>query len=410
MLKNIFRRYQREPLVYAAVLLFAAVLSVILCHMQKSQEDELKSFQETYHTVPVYFTVTDLDGSQLRGARSIEGWVVDLFIPRSYRISDLDFVRFIKELKIRMEIEAIPGEFEWLDQNDFFMKLSAAEAAPLVGISSVRVAQELTPEYNGEIHWCEGYGEEVLETEQLVCLVSDDYTGGDEVVLSVVHNDSNTGEKVLYTFTLTVVGHFKSDGTSRIYCPYLVAENICNKLHIKKEIYCISATLVDNDLLDELRETASLWFAEPTPGGALTPWGKFGYKNYPYAMDINDALLQHLMTTLKNIMTINRVSSVLIFVMSALAGFLVGFLVIRSRKREITLMRTLGCSNRRIYAEFALEQLLCILGGVLLGGGYTLWHPLWKLAAFTAINFVGLSTALIVFLNVNLLSTVKEDE
>ena len=46
MLTNIFRRYRREPLVNASVLIFAAVLSVILCHLQKSQDEELKSFDK----------------------------------------------------------------------------------------------------------------------------------------------------------------------------------------------------------------------------------------------------------------------------------------------------------------------------------------------------------------------------
>ena len=109
-------------------------------------------------------------------------------------------------------------------------------------------------------------------------------------------------------------------------------------------------------------------------------------------------------------MIVNRLSSALVFLMSALAGFLTGFLVIRSRKREIALMRTLGCSGRRICAEFASEQLACLFVGVLLGGSYALWRPLWKLALFAAINFAGLSTALIVFLNINLLSAMKEDE
>ena len=127
-------------------------------------------------------------------------------------------------------------------------------------------------------------------------------------------------------------------------------------------------------------------------------------------MDINDDLLQTLVVTMERSLTINRLSSALIFVMSAVAGFLTGFLVIRSRKREITLMRTIGCSGGRIYAEFALEQLACLCIGVLLGGSYAMWQPLWKIVLFAALNFVGLSAALIVFLNVNLLSTMKEDE
>ena len=408
MLKSIVRRYIREPLANIAVLVFAAVLAVILCHMQRSQEEELQSFRETYRSVPVYFSVTDLDGSQLRGARSIEGWVAELFFPNSRTTPN--FSKFVKDLKIRMKLEAKAGELSWTDQSDYYVQLNAAESVNLVGINALRVAKELTEECAGSVRWYEGYSETVLETEELICLVPEDYEGGDEVTLSFLYEDISTGEKKVYTCTLTVAGRYTATDVEDIYCPYFVLDQIHAKILKPRKILCLSATLTDNDLLEELRETASYWFAEPTPMGNKTPWGRFGYEHYLYALDINDRLLQELVTTMENSITINRLSSALIFVMSALAGFLTGFLVIRSRKREITLMRTLGNSNMRIYGEFALEQLLCILGGVLLGGGYALWNPLWKLAVFAAVNFVGLSAALIVFLNTNLLSTAKEEE
>ena len=411
MLKSIFRRYTREPLVNVAVLIFAAVLSVILCHMQRSQEEELQSFYETYRSVPVYFSVTDLDGSQIRGSNSIEGWVAELFFPDSQVYSD--FPRFVKDLKIRMEIQAWAGEISWDEKNqeEYFAQLNAAKRVDLVGINALRVAEELTEERGGSVLWYEGYGEEILEMEELVCLVPENYEGGDEVTLSFKYESESTGKRT-YNCTLTVVGRYtvQDSGVDDLYCPYVVLEQIHAKILKPKEIKCLSATLTDNDLLDELKETASNWFAEPNPMGRKTPWGKFGYEYYLYAMDINDRLLQELEATMERSLLINRLSSALIFVMSALAGFLTGFLVIRARKREITLMRTIGCSSGRIYAEFALEQFACLCAGVLLGGSYAMWQPLWKLTLFVTINFAGLSTALIVFLNTNLLSTAKEDE
>ncbi len=408
MLKRIIRRYTREPLANIAVLIFAAVLTVILCHLQRSQEEELQNFRETYRAVPVYFSVTDLDGSQLRGSRSIEGWVAELFFPNSRTTPN--FSKFVKDLKIRMELEAYVGEFSWEDQEDYYRQLNDAERVNLVGINALRVAERLTEEYAGSVRWYEGYSEEVLETEERVCLVSEDYEGSDEIALSFTHDDVSTGEKKVYSCTFTVVGRYSAMDVNDIYCPYFVLDQIYGKILKPRKILCLSATLADNNLLGELKETAPCWFAEPSPMGTKTPWGRFGYEYYLYAMDINDSLLKELVTTMENSITINRLSSTLIFAMSALAGFLTGFLVIRSRKREITLMRTLGNSNMRIYFEFALEQFLCLFAGVLIGGGYALWNPLWKLAVFAVVNFVGLSAALVVFLNSNLLSTMKEDE
>ena len=144
----------------------------------------------------------------------------------------------------------------------------------------------------------------------------------------------------------------------------------------------------------------------PSPNAA----GRDEVNGFYLALDINDYQLTQADLTLRNSMRVNELVTLLVFVASAVAGFLVGFLMIRTRKREITLMRTLGCSNGRIYVEFAWEQLLCILLGVLIGGGYTMWQPMWKLALFVVVMFVGLSAALIVFLNNNLLTTAKEEE
>ena len=73
-------------------------------------------------------------------------------------------------------------------------------------------------------------------------------------------------------------------------------------------------------------------------------------------------------------------------------------------------MRTVGASQRTIFAELSMEQMLCVVLGIILGGSYTLWQPIGNLVLFSIIYFAGLSTALIVFLRQNLLNTMKEDE
>ena len=410
MLRNIFRRYWREPLAYVAVLVFAAVLTVILCHLQRAHEAEQQSFHETYLSVPVYFSVTDLDGTRISSRQGISPWVADMFFQKNKLQPNIS--QFVKDLKIRLEISGIKGAVALDEENSFesyVAILEQAEYLTLAGISSVRVAEELTPEFSGDIRWYEGYGQEIFETEELVCLVPEEYEG-DEVAVSFFYDDTATGEKQVYTCTLSVIGRYTDLGNSTVYCPYFVVNQIYNRTYQTKRIRSISATLVNNNRLDELKSVAAYWFAEPNPLGESTEWGKFGYEYYPYALDINDRLLQELVDSMENSLTINRLASALIFAMSALAGFLTGYLVIRSRKREIALMRTLGCCDIGIYIEFALEQLLCLLLGVFLGGGYAIWQPLDRLLLFVVINFAGLSTALIVFLRANLLVSTKEDE
>ena len=73
-------------------------------------------------------------------------------------------------------------------------------------------------------------------------------------------------------------------------------------------------------------------------------------------------------------------------------------------------MRTLGASNIAVCAEFALEQLLCVVLGTGLGGSYALWTPIGRLCIFGVVYMTGLTIALLIFTRANLLATMKEDE
>ena len=84
--------------------------------------------------------------------------------------------------------------------------------------------------------------------------------------------------------------------------------------------------------------------------------------------------------------------------------------MIRNRKRDIALMRILGKSNVAVYWNFVLEQMSCIILGIIAGGAYNLWRPINRIAIFAMIYYIGLSAALAIFLRKNLLTTIKEDE
>jgi ABC-type antimicrobial peptide transport system permease subunit len=84
--------------------------------------------------------------------------------------------------------------------------------------------------------------------------------------------------------------------------------------------------------------------------------------------------------------------------------------MIRRRKRDIILMRTVGESNFRLYIGFVLEQMICVILGIAIGGAYYMWNPMDKLAIFAIAYFVALSFALVIFMSKKLIKNVKEDE
>ena len=162
----------------------------------------------------------------------------------------------------------------------------------------------------------------------------------------------------------------------------------------------------------EFRAEARRWFAEPNPLGEKTPYegNEFLQKYYPFALSINDELLQRAVATLQTSMTTNQICTAIVLGLAAASGFLIGFLMVRNRKKEIALMRTMGTPNRSIYVCFASEQMLCVALGIALGGSYNAWQPADRQGTLAATYFVGLTAALLLFLRENLLTTIKEDE
>ncbi len=410
MLKQIIRRVTRQSAFALAVTAFAMVLTVVLCHLHRSAQTELQNYQQSFEAVPVFMKVTDLDGSKLKRFDGLEGWVVDLFTQRGLTPN---LSPYVSQMHLRATVS---GQYYLTDEKGDYIrdergdKLLADQTT--TGISSTYVAEELTPGWGGKICWKDGYDESILLTEEFVLLVPQQLKDKQELELVFYHviaNDGNGVERLLEK-KFTVVGYYEDPGNTLLYCPFGAIDYVHGYLGKSKIIEAMGALLNDNHQLDALREVAAKWFAEPNPLGEKTPWGRFDFEYYLYALDIDDTMLKNLSASMKNNMRVNELASLVVFILSAGAGFLTGFLVIRSRKRELSLMRTLGASNAAIFLEFALEQLLCLAAGIFLGGCYFLWQPAGRLAIFGGIYAAGLAVALLIFLRKNLLKTIKEDE
>lgn len=394
MLKRMIRHIRREPVPALAVFLFTAVLSVLLCVLHQNRLREQEDYQRAFASVPVYFTVVDLDGTSLDD--TIVGWAANLFYSDSKLTPSLS--EFVQDLELKMQ-------YDTTTSNGYSMDVS--------GVTSIRLAPELTEDYGGSIAWAEGYDEAFFDSEAYVCLVPESFRDQKEVQLMFQYQNPDTmAEEIWYCQeTFAIAGYSSTTRTTQqIYMPYRALGKILAQIHAPHNLTGISATLNDNARLPQLREISDQWFARPNANGQQTAWGHYGYDCYPYALDINDTLLQNLNATMERSMGINRLSAAAIFCVAAGAGFLVGFLVIRARKRDIILMRTLGCSPRDIFAELTGEQALCAAAGILVGGSYAVWRPAGQLALFLAIYGAGLCGAVVIFLQNNLLSAIKEDE
>lgn len=392
MIKYTFKRLLREPLPRLAVILFTGIMALLLCVLQISMEREEKNRAYIYETVPVPVYITDLTGTQ-KDNLGIQQSTAYVFENR------LD--EYIGQISLKTRTNAT------------WMELDGTILPPqeLVGISNLAAAQELSQLGEDAVVWLNGYDETSLQQADLVCVLPQNLLLENvdipETVLfhfetTIYNSKKKQDEIVSIDLTFSVAGYHMNN--SRIYCPVANAVSVNWRMNYPVKYDSIRGILIDNYGIDALRETASEWFAEPQLTSDTTS------ERYSYALIIDDSQLRAADEAMERSYTINRICTAVVFALSASSGFVIGFLMVRSRKKEIALMRTMGTPNRSIYSGFTLEQMLCVILGIVLGGAYNQWQPMNRLGILTAIYFVGLTLALLIFLRKNLITTIKEDE
>lgn len=391
MISYLRARLRRRPVPSLAVLLFAAVLAFSLCALQNANEAAQERYEELYQTLPVKVSVTNLAGTKSDDL-AIPGWIYELFTGDG--LFTLNLNGFVTDLQARLR-----------------QSIAFGPGATLIGVSSLDIAHELSQENNGAVNWYPGYDPSVFGSEENVCIVPEAVAREmEEAELSFSHSTDALSPPRQYSCTLKIVGSYVSDmGNSMIFCPLSVTEDVFRGLGRDREIDAVSAMVKDNRKLDEFRKIAGFWFAEPNPTGAKTEWNYAGYQYYPYALDIDDSLLRTAAQSLENSLFINGLCTWLIFGLSAGAGFFISFLMVRQRKREIALMRTMGTAQGSIFLTLLAEHMLLVVLGITLGGVWFRWQPEDRLVTFGIVYLVGLVTALAVFLRNNLLLAIKEE-
>lgn len=401
MLTQIKNRFRRAPLMALCVVLLAAVLTAGLCGLEPLAMLQEQNYQQLCASVPIQLTVTNLSGTRSDDLDA-PSWVVNAFTSEHTKNGLYEYVHNV-QLKARQDAQlcSIGGK--------------EVGSTTLVGISGLNVSPELAQGNGALINWFPGFSEKSLATRQLCCLIPEkllpeDYDASAPLEVTMHFSFAYPYQPAFEAIMTFVVAGTHKVGTDNIYCPYAILEAIYNDLHKTAQIDAVCATLKDNSQLELVREISKNWFAEPNPIGEKTPWDYSYYFYYPYALRIDDSQLVTAERNLKVNLLLNEICSYLLVALSAAAGFFIGFLMIRQRKREIGLMRTLGTPEFSVYAGFVLEQMLCVLLGAALGGVAFSWQPVNRVLIFLGIYFVGLSAALLIFLNTNLLSTLKEAE
>ena len=436
-------------------LLFCIAASLILGVLNASNEAKMLKYEEELRSIPVTLTITTPTGRDtkmevLPSGKIIEKkvtllineWVMKLFKEYTpvffYDVSDakdsgearelkkevfptkLCLAEYVKDVKytIAMKIDKV---------SDY--SFGRADHYNMYGITSLSCDPYLSSE-ECEIAWYDGYDESIFGGNALVCLVPDgkvqqyDNGKGEAVVhktitssryqmidgkMEMVGTSSREGER-----TLKIVGTYTGGDFNSVYCPQPIVERMSEELETIYSVSALSATLADNSRLEEFREKASFCFLEPSPDNEEVPWGyyadTFHHDYYPLGLAIDDEALLALPDVTEDCARFAKIVKIGTIALSVIAGILAGYLIIRDNKSGILQKREAGRSNTVLCIGFMLEQLLCTIVGVAIGGAYFMWKPTEDYLIFAAVYFVALSLALAIFMSKRIIETITGDE
>ena len=384
---------RRKPFAAAAVFLFSGMIAVALCSLHSGIISAQKYYNEIYRQIRVRCTITNLTGDQ-SDSLNISPEIRTLFTG-DFAYGSAELMDLVEDVRTKASII-----FGW-DGDEYI----------LTAINSLQADPKLWPENGCTVFWNEGFGESIFSERGLKCIIpgelqkklrkqklSEDYFS--------VYLEAEYDWETDYEGEFEVAGVYQGGDEKTIYCAWETFLEIMGNTGRPVLADSLSATLKNNEDLQLFRQRAAEWFAEPDVNAA----GMSENNGYFFALDINDSQLKQAKQNLENGIAVNRIAAAAIFILSAGAGALAGFLIIRTRRHEIALMRTLGTTNMGIYTSFVMEQALCVIPGTAAGGAWFLWRPLYQLCLFAGVYFAGLSVTLWVFFRKNLLTIIKEDE
>lgn len=404
MLKYIIKRIKNGRMATVGAFLFAALMTFSLCGLHAASQNEIEKYEEAYRTIPVTMTVKSLTGIRSDGLE-LPQWVMKVF-------TDAPMDTLTKDMQVKMTMPAGADGVTAVLAGERTLAASA-----LIGLTAPELDKELS-RLDQPVTWLEGFDASLLESEgeELYVIVPESlYEELKQENISRLSfrfsydNAFDYFPRANIEREMQIVGTHAEESEGRFFCPYSTLFRIYKDVGMPIYADSVSATVANNDWIDKVRERTDEWFVEPSLTAQRVPWDYSYYFYYPYALDIDDAALVHAGEVMKTNIMINEISTALVFILSASAGFLVGFLLINRRKREIMLMRTMGTPDRIIFRDFALEQMICAFAGALFGGVFFLWWPIWRVGMFLAVYFVGLAISLTVFLKKNLLTAIKEE-
>lgn len=398
-LRIMTRRRFKSLVVLAVSLVLVLFINMYAETISKHQD----TLTELYENIEVAGYITSADGTKLD----------DLNIGGSV-IHSLEESGFIGRALYTRSLRCMMEPLQELDPVSIYVKLfNAPKLVAATEIAAISSFSRTLPVF------MEGYDEELFASEETVCIVSDDFLVsnnlqlGDQLQLAVVEYSSQILQEYRHgTVSLQVVGTYPSTNyMAPLYCPWAIMEDIYQDLELPLIWDSASFIFQNTQELGEFKVLlGGMGFVSGDAGRRPGQDDKLGFI-------IDDGILTAATSSVSGYIQLSHILYPIIYLLCAGIGFVVSYLLVRLRKPEFAIMRSLGTSRGGGFLLFFIEQALLATTGTVLGiivslilsQGLTTTQML-SVAGYLVLYLVGTAIAITTLNRVNVIQILTARE
>lgn len=337
------------------LLTYISILSVI-ASIQSSVQTRQHNLEAMQQAVRIEGELQDPTGNTSTGL-NFDKYFAALFLDSTYFLYDM-----VEDVSV---LASFPG---FLPEEE--------KALQIKGISHPKADEGMY--LNGSIRYETGYDDSVWLRDQMACAIPYDmldktHTGSNGLQYIQVTGSffrSRYQDYVTIPFYLQVVGITMMRDT--VYMPYTALKNACSLVgNITFNCSALSFTIRDNRDLERFRARATHYFNEQSLENTGSETLTLVLKDSQY--------LKFTRETEKNL-AIMQLMQPILYLCALGAGVMLVVMQMRSRKKEMAVIRSLGAGRLRVMAQSILEYALICLPVTLFA--LIVWRELSPMTVF----------------------------
>ena len=406
-LRAVFRHRFRS-----AIVIVVSIVMVLFINMYANAiTQHVQTLAELHADIDVDGHVTSADGSRTDDLNISENLIAQL--EQSGFVSQEIYSR-----NLRYGLEP------WQDTRPVEIYNNLINSPRLVGVNTIAAIPDFSHDKAIGPLYLDGYDNEIFSSSKKVCIVSEEFlqnTGfelGSEVQFAVAENpdlDSlrrgETNSQGLVT--MEIVGVYPGSDRAPVYYPWATSTELYQELDLPLTWDRARFTLQNTEDLEDFKAyLKNLRFVSPYEIGSNP-----NPRQDRLGFIINDAILVNATASVKSYIDFMTVLYPVIYLLCAGIGFWVSYLLVRLRKPEFAIMRSLGASRTVSFMSFFIQQtLLCVLGAALglvltqtLAGSIT-GLQVYSVLGYLAFYLVGSAIAIFAMNQVNVIKILTAKE